>query len=128
MGIQIQSDRYGENHSSWSDADIPELHGLGDLHVRWRKTVVAAYSPWINGLVEGTNKILLHVLKRLCAPNLGEDDYEGLTWDSLPLNWPNHLDDAITALNHRILPALKFSPKELIRHQHTDGLCSAATA
>lgn len=56
--------------------------------------VVAAYSPWINGLVEGTNKILLHVLKRLCAPN--------------------HLDDAITALNHRILPALKFSPKELL--------------
>ena len=25
--------------------------------------VVSAYSPWINGLVEGTNKILLHVLK-----------------------------------------------------------------
>lgn len=51
-------------------------------------------ASWINGLVEGTNKILLHVLKRLCAPN--------------------HLDDAITALNHRILPALKFSPKELL--------------
>ena len=24
--------------------------------------VVAAYSPWINGLVEGTNKILLYIL------------------------------------------------------------------
>ena len=32
------------------------------------------YSPWINGLVEGTNKLLLHVLQQLCAPNLGEDD------------------------------------------------------
>jgi hypothetical protein len=79
--------------------------------------VVAAYSPWVNGLVEGTNKILLHILKRLCAPSLGEDDYEGLTWDKLPLNWPNHLDDMITALNHRILPALKFSPKELLLGQ-----------
>jgi hypothetical protein len=35
----------------------------------WRtdREVVAAYSPWVNGLVEGGNKILLHVLKRLCA-------------------------------------------------------------
>jgi len=70
-----------------------------------------------SGLVEGTNKILLHILKRLCAPSLGEDDYEGLTWDKLPLNWPDHLDDAITALNHRILPALKFLPKELLLRQ-----------
>lgn len=71
------------------------------------------------------NKILLHVLKRLCAPNLREDNYDGSSWDSLPLNWPNHLDDAITALNHCILPALKFSPKELLLRQiintpHTD--------
>ncbi|OAX38431.1 tRNA pseudouridine synthase [Rhizopogon vinicolor AM-OR11-026] len=28
--------------------------------------------------------------------------------------WPNHLDDAVAALNYRILPALKFSPKELL--------------
>lgn len=35
---------------------------------------IAAYSPWVNGLVEGTNKLLLHVLKRLCAPDLGEDN------------------------------------------------------
>jgi len=25
--------------------------------------VVAGYSPWINGLVEGSNKLLLHILK-----------------------------------------------------------------
>ena len=36
--------------------------------------VVAAYSPWVNGLVEGTNKILLYVLARLCAPEVGEDN------------------------------------------------------
>lgn len=76
--------------------------------------IVAAYSPWINGLVEGTNKILLHVLKRLCAPNLGEDDYEAISWDTLPNSWPDHLDEAVTALNNWILPALKFSLKELL--------------
>jgi len=79
--------------------------------------VIAAYSPWVNGLVEGANKILLHVLKRLCAPDLGEDSHKALSWDELPLNWPDHLDDAIIALNHRILPALKFSPKELLLGQ-----------
>jgi hypothetical protein len=92
---------------------------MKDFCTKWscNTHVVAAYSPWINGLVEGTNKILLHVLKRLCAPNLGEDDYKAVSWDTLPRNWPDHLDDAITALNHRILPALKFSPKELLLGQ-----------
>jgi hypothetical protein len=36
--------------------------------------VTPTYSPWVNGLVEGTNKILLHVMKQLCTPELGEDD------------------------------------------------------
>ena len=76
--------------------------------------VVSAYSPWINGLVEGTNKILLHVLKRLCTPGLGDDEYNNMAWDSLPKSWPLHLDDAVLALNTCILPNLKFSPKELL--------------
>jgi len=75
---------------------------------------VAAYSPWINGLVEGTNKLLLHVLKRLCAPEIGEDQDQETAWDALPYSWPDHLDDAVHALNYRLLPALKFSPKELL--------------
>lgn len=76
--------------------------------------VVAAYSPWINGLVEGTNKLLLHVLKRLCAPEVGEDGVTDEGWDKLPRTWPDHLDEAVRALNNRILPALKFTPKELL--------------
>jgi len=76
--------------------------------------VVSAYSPWINGLVEGTNKILLHVLKRLCAPGLGEDEYKEMSWDTLPNTWPLHIDDAVLILNTRILPSLKFTPKELL--------------
>lgn len=30
------------------------------------------------------------------------------------MTWPNHLDEAIHALNTRLLPTLKFSPKELL--------------
>jgi hypothetical protein len=76
--------------------------------------IVPAYSPWINGLVEGTNKILLHVLKRLCAPNLGEDEYDALPVENIPRNWPDHLEEAIRTINSRLLPALKYSPKELL--------------
>lgn len=76
--------------------------------------IIAAYSPWVNGLVEGTNKLLLHILKRLCAPELGEDNCDETSWDKLPKTWPNHLENAVHALNHRLLPALKFTPKELL--------------
>ena len=79
-----------------------------------RHHVVAAYSPWINSLVEGTNKILLYVLARLCAPEVGEDGWQAMNWTDLPKTWPEHFDEAIQILNWRILPALKFSPKELL--------------
>ncbi|OJT14658.1 hypothetical protein TRAPUB_8783 [Trametes pubescens] len=95
-------------------------HNVRDFCAQWNtKThVVAAYSPWVNGLVEGTNKLLLHVLKRLCAPDIGKDDWDAEVtqkdWDSLPRNWSDHLDTAVKCLNYRILPTLKFSPKELL--------------
>ena len=76
--------------------------------------VVPAYSPWVNGLVEGTNKLLLHVLKRLCAPDLNDEEIDGMNTDSIPKTWPDHLDKAIRTLNGRLLPSLKFSPKELL--------------
>ena len=79
-----------------------------------RHHVVAAYAPWINGLVEGTNKILLYILARLCAPEVGEDGWRGMDWKDLPKKWPDHFDEAIQILNWRILPALKFSPRELL--------------
>lgn len=108
-------------------------HEVKDFCEKWacKRHVIAAYAPWINGLVEGTNKILLHVLKRLCAPELGEDNDSNVSWDKLPQNWPNHLDEAVTALNYRILPALKFSPKELLLGQvvntpHTNLINSAS--
>ena len=87
-----------------------------DMCKKWGTAthIVPAYSPWINGLVEGTNKILLHVLKRLCAPELGEDKQMDGKPESTPRNWPEHLDDAIQIINSRLLPAFKFSPKELL--------------
>jgi hypothetical protein len=75
---------------------------------------VAGYSPWINGLVEGANKIFLGVLKRLCCPGLGEDEYEKMTKENIPESWPDHFNEAICIMNWRILPALKFRPKELL--------------
>jgi transposase InsO family protein len=75
--------------------------------------VTPAYSPWVNRLVEGTNKILLHILKHMCIPKIGKQDDDG-SWENLPRPWPDHLDAAVTALNRCILPALKFMPKELL--------------
>jgi IS30 family transposase len=41
------------NHMVWEFCDAN----------RCKHHVTLAYSPWVNGLVEGTNKILLHMLK-----------------------------------------------------------------
>jgi hypothetical protein len=54
------------------------------------------------------------VLKRLCAPELGEDDEKEVKAEDIPHQWPEHLEDAIRDLNVRILPSLEFSPRELI--------------
>jgi hypothetical protein len=37
-----------------------------------------------------------------------------MNWKDLPKTWPDHWDKAILILNWRILPALKFAPKELL--------------
>ena len=44
-----------------------------ELCEKWgtKPHIVATYSPWVNGLVMGTNKLFLHILKRLCAPHSG---------------------------------------------------------
>jgi len=76
--------------------------------------VVAAYAPWLNGLLEGYNGILLNALKRLCAPGLGEDDYTNMATKDIPSNWPEHLDTAIKHFSDQILPSLKYSPNKLL--------------
>ncbi|KIJ57709.1 hypothetical protein HYDPIDRAFT_69540, partial [Hydnomerulius pinastri MD-312] len=76
--------------------------------------VVAAYAPWINGLVENANGKLLGRLKRLCSPGLGEDEYENVKVEDIGKAWPDHFDTAIRQLNERLIPAFQFSPKELM--------------
>jgi transposase InsO family protein len=76
--------------------------------------VVAAYSPWINGLVENANGKLLGRLKWNCSPGLGEDKYELTKAEDLTWAWPDHFNTAIRQLNECIISAFKFSLKELL--------------
>ncbi|KAG6827580.1 hypothetical protein H0H87_004416 [Tephrocybe sp. NHM501043] len=76
--------------------------------------IIPAYSPWVNRLIKGMNRKLLGILKRLCAPDLGEDEYEKMGKDNIPTNWPDHFDDALEYLNKHILPHLKFTLNELL--------------
>ncbi|KII91255.1 hypothetical protein PLICRDRAFT_85967, partial [Plicaturopsis crispa FD-325 SS-3] len=79
-----------------------------------KRVVVAAYAAYVNGLVEGMNKIVLGRLKRLCCPGLGEDNYKDVKEKEIPGNWPKYWDDMIERLNLRILPGLLHTPKELM--------------
>lgn len=76
--------------------------------------IVAAYAPFVNGLIEGANRLLMHVLKRLGAPDLNETGEGDIDPESIPKSWPTHLPEAIRILNSRILTGLKFSPVELL--------------
>ena len=71
------------------------------------------YAPWVNGLVESTNNLLISRLKRLCAPNLDADP-EDVEPTAVPYNWPDHLDEAVRCLNDRIIPALNATPREIL--------------
>ena len=53
----------------------------------------------MNGLVEGVNKLLLHILKQLCFPNLGEDEHGETTIDDIPKTWLKHFDESVRLLN-----------------------------
>ena len=86
--------------------------------------VVAAYSPWVNSLVEGTNRLLLYVLAQLCALEVGEDSWQAMNWKDLLKTWPDHWDKAILILNWWILPALKFAPKELMLGMVVNTTCT----
>ena len=91
----------------------------GDVHAwctvhNMNHHVVAAYSPWVNGLVENANGKLLGRLKWLCSPNLGEDEYEDVKAEDISCAWPDHFNDAVRHLNERIIPTFQFSPKELL--------------
>ena len=93
-----------------SHFDNEEVHRYCEEHgIQHIKT--PAYAPWTNGLVENANKILLECLRRLCAPNLDlGEEMEAVAWEK----WPDYLEEAIRTMNDRILPAIGFTPRELL--------------
>ena len=45
------------------------------------RIVTPAYTAWVNGLVEGVNRLFLSCLKKKCAPDLDESEYQDVrTW------------------------------------------------
>ena len=58
--------------------------------------------------------LFLHILKRLCAPDLNKEQTGRVADDELTKTWPDHFNETIRILNARLLPALKFSLKELM--------------
>src|SRR6266481_4705080 len=79
-----------------------------------RHITTPAYAPWMNGLIENANKILLGHLRRMCAPNLDETEETDTGPGPTPEKWPDHLEEAIRAMNDRILPAVGLTPRELL--------------
>ncbi|KAG8926440.1 hypothetical protein FRC01_008858 [Tulasnella sp. 417] len=73
-----------------------------------------AYSPWVNGLAENTNKLIIGRLRRLCSPDLNTTTPAEIDTDSIPKQWPKHLETAVAQLNDRILPATRYAPRELL--------------
>ena len=61
--------------------------------------IVPAYSSWVNGLIKGTNKLLIYILACLCTPELGEDGWWEMETNNIPRNWPHHFEEAISILN-----------------------------
>lgn len=96
----------GGSHFKGEVVDFCDENGIKHI-------VTPAYAPWVNGLVESTNNLLLSRLKRLCAPDLDEET-GAVDPKSIPRSWPKHLDDAVRALNDRIIPHLNASPRELL--------------
>ena len=92
---------------SGSHFDCDEVHNYCES-IRTKHHIVTTYSPWINGLLEWYNCIVVKALQHLCTLGLGEDNYEQITIKDIPSNWPDYLDTVIENLNNHILPSLKF--------------------
>lgn len=67
--------------------------------------MTAVYALWVNGLVEGMNKLLLGRLWSMSALHLGEDDCRDVDPKILSAEWADHFKTAIEHLNGHILPS-----------------------
>ncbi|SPO24480.1 uncharacterized protein UTRI_03748 [Ustilago trichophora] len=82
--------------------DFLTEHGV-DQHI------TPAYAPWVNGLVEQNNGLILQTLRRLCAAATAP------TVSQLAFPWTEHLSTATRELNRRpIVDLSNLSPTELL--------------
>ena len=84
------------------------------------RIITPAYAAWVNGLVEGVNKLFLSCLKKKCAPDLNNSKYEDVDPESIPRNWPDFFKEAVANVNDRIILGTRFTPREILF-----GLCFA---
>ena len=95
---------------SGSHFDNEEVHRYCKAH-DIQHIKMLAYAPWINGLVENANKILLECLRQMCAPNLDlMEEMDVGAWEK----WLDDFEEAIWTMNDRILLAIGFTLWELI--------------
>lgn len=66
-----------------------------------RHHVSPAWSSWSNGLVEGTNRLLIERLRRSTGIQLRDQ-------------WNKHLEGAVSHLNHRVVESHGYRPVELL--------------
>ena len=57
---------------------------------------------------------MLGRLKRQCAPDLEDIDANETEPIAMPAQWTEYLDEAVRSMEDRILPALGFTPRELL--------------
>ena len=69
-------------------------------------------------MVEGVNKLFLSCLKKKCAPDLNNSEYEDVDPESIPRNWPDFFEEAVVNINNRIILGTRFTPNEILF-----GLC-----
>ncbi|QRW06987.1 Retrovirus-related Pol polyprotein from transposon opus [Ceratobasidium sp. AG-Ba] len=100
-----------------SHFDCAEVHDWArSRNVQPLKT--PPYAPWANGLAEGSIKLVIGRLKRLCTPTVGESPEEDADASTTPASWPKHLATAVSQLNDRALASLGgYSPRELLTGQ-----------
>ncbi|SPO32318.1 uncharacterized protein UTRI_02875 [Ustilago trichophora] len=69
--------------------------------------ITPAYAPWVNGLVERNNGIIIQALQRVCA--------SATSASSTDFPWYDHLSTVLWEINHRAIPDLSnLSPTELL--------------
>ena len=78
------------------------------------RIITPAYAAWVNGLMEGVNRLFLSCLKKKCAPDLDESEYQDVDPQSIPRNWPDFFNEVVENLNDRIILGTKFTPREIL--------------